>query len=96
MWARPGDDELPAAGGAAKTQPNSREDTTAERLTGIWQDLLGVKSITPDQNYFDLGGDSSLAVQLFSRISDVFKIQLPLATLFDAPTIGELSQVLRR
>lgn len=84
-----------AAGGAAKTQPNSREDTTAERLTGIWQDLLGVKSITPDQNYFDLGGDSSLAVQLFSRISDVFKIQLPLATLFDAPTIGELSQVLR-
>ncbi len=85
-----------AAGGVQNTRPIWREEDTTEQLTRIWQDLLGIKPITSDQNYFDLGGDSSLAVQLFSRISNVFKIQLPLATLFDAPTIAELAQVLRR
>jgi thioesterase domain-containing protein/acyl carrier protein len=76
-------------------RPDVTADDIAQRLTQIWQELLGVKSIGPDQNYFDLGGDSSLAVQLFSRIASVFKVQLPLATLFDAPTIRELTGVLR-
>src|SRR5208337_4424719 len=69
---------------------------TPQRLTEIWQRLLGVDPIEPDQNYFDLGGDSSLAVHLFAEIEKVFKVKLPLATLFEAPTIGELAQVLRR
>ena len=70
-------------------------DDTTKRLTKIWQEVLSVGAIEPDQNYFDLGGDSSLAVQLFSRIATAFNVQLPLATLFDAPTIAELSDVLR-
>ena len=61
-------------------------DTTA-RLTRIWQEMLGVEPISPDQNYFDLGGDSILAVELFVRIEQEFNVKLPLATLFDAPTI---------
>src|SRR5271157_6497461 len=69
---------------------------TAQRLTGIWQGLLNVSPIGLDQNYFDLGGDSSLAVHLFAEIERVFKVKLPIATLFEAPTIGELAQVLRR
>ncbi len=85
---------------AAVDVPNARADVTAddiaERLTRIWQELLGVQPISPDQNYFDLGGDSSLAVQLFSRIASDFNVQLPLATLFDAPTIAELAHALRR
>lgn len=71
-------------------------DETTELLTRIWQDLLGLSSINPDQNYFDLGGDSPLAVQLFARIEKTFHVKLPLATLFEAPTIEELAQVLRR
>lgn len=71
-------------------------DETTARLTQIWQDMLGVELIAPDQNYFDLGGDSILAVQLFTRIEQEFKVKLPLATLFDAPTIQELVQVLQR
>jgi phthiocerol/phenolphthiocerol synthesis type-I polyketide synthase E len=72
------------------------EDATTKQLTRIWQDLLGIDSIGPDQNYFDLGGDSSLAVHLFVQIEQVFKVKLPLATLFEAPTIGELARILRR
>ena len=71
------------------------EDATAKQLTRIWQDLLGVESIGLDENYFDLGGDSSLAVHMFARVEQLFHIKLPLATLYDAPTIGELACILR-
>src|ERR1700683_3827559 len=71
------------------------EDDTTRQLTRIWQEVLGVGSIGLDQNYFDLGGDSSLAVHLFAQIERVFNVKLPLATLFEAPTIEELAKILR-
>jgi phthiocerol/phenolphthiocerol synthesis type-I polyketide synthase E len=78
------------------TAPISKlEDDTSSQLTRIWQELLGVERVGLDQNYFDLGGDSVLAVRLFAQIEKVFKVKLPLATLFEAPTIHELAQVLR-
>src|SRR5208283_1382948 len=49
----------------SEVKPTS-EDATAERLSVIWQEQLGVDSVSPDQNFFDLGGDSSLAVRMFS------------------------------
>src|ERR1700690_999993 len=70
-------------------------DDTTKQLTQIWQEILGVDSIAPDQNYFDLGGDSSLAVQMFAQIEKTFKIKLPLATLYEAPTIEELAKIIR-
>src|SRR5271156_4226205 len=82
--------DVPAAQGAAK------EDETVGQLTRIWQELLGVDGIGADQNYFDLGGDSSLAVHMFARIEKTFHVKLPLATLFEAPTIEELARVLRQ
>jgi phthiocerol/phenolphthiocerol synthesis type-I polyketide synthase E len=80
-----------------KTPPSSQNGNheTADQLAHIWQEILGVDSISPDQNYFDLGGDSSLAVQMFAQIEKTFKIKLPLATLYEAPTIEELSKILR-
>jgi thioesterase domain-containing protein/acyl carrier protein len=82
--------------GSTVAQINASQDETARQLARIWQDLLCVPSISLDQNYFDLGGDSPLAVQLFAQIEKVFKVKLPLATLFEAPTIEELAQILNR
>jgi phthiocerol/phenolphthiocerol synthesis type-I polyketide synthase E len=83
---------------AAATTDRDRDEgaanRTTARLTRIWQQLLGVESVGPDENYFDLGGDSILAVQLFAEIEQVFKMKLPVATLFEAPTIHELARVL--
>jgi phthiocerol/phenolphthiocerol synthesis type-I polyketide synthase E len=73
----------------------SIEDDTTRQLSCIWQELLAVESVGVDQNYFDLGGDSALAVRLFAQIEKIFGIKLPLATIFDAPTIEELARVLR-
>jgi phthiocerol/phenolphthiocerol synthesis type-I polyketide synthase E len=67
---------------------------TAEQLTRIWQEILGIEAIAPDQNYFDLGGDSSLAVHMFAEIDKVFHVKLPLATLYEAQTIEELTKVI--
>jgi phthiocerol/phenolphthiocerol synthesis type-I polyketide synthase E len=69
-------------------------EAVTRQLTEIWQGLLGTQSITPDQNYFDLGGDSSLAVQMFASIEKAFGIKLPLATLYEAPTIAELAALI--
>src|SRR2546421_5044882 len=70
-------------------------DNTTRQLARIWEELLGVPSIGFDENYFDLGGDSSLAVQMFAQIEKVFKVKLPLATLYEAPTIAQLAEILR-
>ncbi len=66
---------------------------TTKQLARIWEGLLGVEPIAADQNYFDLGGDSSLGVQMFAQIEKAFKIKLPLATLYEAPTIEELARI---
>jgi len=73
----------------------SQGDTTRE-LTRIWQETLGIDSVGPHDNYFDLGGDSILAVHLFAQIERAFGVKLPVATLFDAPTIEDLVPLLGR
>jgi len=92
-WASHG--SVPMSKVCAPTIAASK-DTTTQQLARIWQELLGVESVGVDQNYFDLGGDSSLAVQLFARIEKLFRVKLPLATLFDAPTIEELARVVQQ
>lgn len=79
----------------ATAETSKVQDATTRELVRIWQQLLGAESIGVDQNYFDLGGDSVLAVHLFAEIEKVFNVKLPLATLFEAPTIQDLAEVLR-
>lgn len=73
----------------------SPQETTI-RLARIWEKLLGVESIGLDDNYFDLGGDSSLTIQLFFQIEKEFGVKVPIATLFDAPTVRELGNAIVR
>ena len=78
-----------------QTFPIASNDDLTTKLSLIWQQLLGVDSVAIDQNFFDLGGESSLAVQMFARVEEAFGVKLPLATLYEAPTIAELSAILR-
>ena len=66
------------------------------QLTALWQQVLGVPQIGIHDNFFDLGGHSLKAAQLFFLLEQVYGRHLPLATLFQAPTIAELASVLSR
>src|SRR5271166_4874373 len=76
---------------AAESRP---QNETESKLTRIWEDLLNIKSVGTDQNFFDLGGDSSVAVRMFAEIEKIFKVNLPLATLYESSTIKELARVI--
>ena len=71
------------------------QDDIEERLTNIWQDVLGVYPVSVTANYFDLGGHSFLALRLFSEIKFCFRVDLPLGTLFYAPTVRTLAAIIR-
>ncbi|MGZ9130812.1 MAG: amino acid adenylation domain-containing protein, partial [Candidatus Binatia bacterium] len=65
------------------------------KLVRIWERVLNVRSVGINDNFFDLGGHSLMAVRLFALIEKSFGRQLPLATLFQAPTIRQLAAAMR-
>ncbi|MBV9573422.1 MAG: hypothetical protein JOY93_05165 [Acidobacteriales bacterium] len=67
-----------------------------EVLTPIWQRVLRLPAITPEDHFFDLGGDSSLALELFNEIAKTSGRHLPPATIYQAPTIAALSRLLEK
>jgi non-ribosomal peptide synthetase component F/pimeloyl-ACP methyl ester carboxylesterase len=70
-------------------------DDTERELAKIWEQVLGIKNIGRTQNYFDLGGNSLLAVRLFAEIEKRFQVRLPLSALLSSPTVAQLSNALR-
>jgi amino acid adenylation domain-containing protein len=62
-----------------------------QELAVIWSELLNIGEISVHDNFFDLGGHSLLATQLISRIRNAFNKNMPLRTIFDAPTIAKLA-----
>ena len=64
-----------------------------EVMSGIWRGVLGLGRISTRDNFFELGGHSLLATQVMSRVREAFQIELPLTSLFDAPTVEQLSLI---
>ena len=67
---------------------------TIDVLTPIWQRVLQHPSVRAEDNFFDLGGDPSLAVQLFKEIANAFGRELPPLTIYQAPTLAALTVLL--
>ncbi|MEM7795039.1 MAG: alpha/beta fold hydrolase, partial [Cyanobacteria bacterium P01_C01_bin.118] len=66
------------------------------KLTQIWESVLGVSPLSVEDNFFDVGGDSLLAVQLFNQMQRQLDCGLPLATLFQAPNVRQFAALLRQ
>lgn len=58
-------------------------------LTGFWQDLLGIDEVGVQDNFFDLGGHSLIAVRLFAMVKKAYRTEFPISILFEAPTIEQ-------
>ncbi|MDH5740625.1 MAG: amino acid adenylation domain-containing protein [Nitrospira sp.] len=71
--------------------PRDRMDI---QMAVLWQQVFGIDQVGIHDNFFDLGGHSLKAAQLFYLIEQVYGRHLPLSTLFQAPTIASLTSVL--
>ncbi|MFL5448488.1 MAG: thioesterase domain-containing protein, partial [Gemmatimonadales bacterium] len=67
---------------------------TEKAVAKLWQELLGIDRIGLDDNFFELGGHSLLAVKLFAEVEKSLSQTLPVSTLFQAPTVRGLAEIL--
>ena len=90
---------LPAPGQASFKREGTYaapQDAMERQLIKIWEETLNIRPIGVNDNFFELGGHSLLAVRLFAQMEKVFGRRLPVVTLFQAPTVKQLADVLRQ
>ena len=92
--AQASDDDVVDAGPQYE-RPNVSADfeppaTPIEReLAAMWRGVLGIERVGRHDDFFELGGQSLIAVRLFTNMKKRYAIDLPLSTLFEAPTIAQ-------
>jgi amino acid adenylation domain-containing protein len=84
---------LPAPEGDAYStheyeEPQGKIEST---LAAIWSDVLKLDRVGRHNNFFELGGHSLLAMQLAARIRRALEVELPVRSMFEAPTIAGLA-----
>jgi amino acid adenylation domain-containing protein len=89
--------ELPDTDAAPRDEfGNAPGDGLEQQLIGVCKKLLNLERVGVHDDFFELGGHSLLAVRLFAEIEQLTGRKLPLATLFQAPTVNKLAGLLRR
>jgi len=94
------DAEAPEKSGQKFERPELESDyvepsNDIERtLAGFWQELLGVEQVGVNDNFFDLGGHSLIAVRLFSMVKKAYRTEFPISILFEAPTIAKCAEII--
>jgi NADPH:quinone reductase-like Zn-dependent oxidoreductase/thioesterase domain-containing protein/acyl carrier protein len=79
--------------GRSYTPPRNELEGT---ISGVWEKFFRIKLIGIHDNFFDIGGDSLLAVQLSSRLNDAVGVELSPHSLLATPTIAGLAEVITR
>ena len=69
---------------------NSLEETIAK----IWQNLLGIRNLSVLDNFFEIGGNSLLLVQVHGQLQEMVKREFPLVELFNHPTVLSVAEYL--
>lgn len=70
------------------------ETPTQKKLAGIWQSVLGQEVTRSEDNFFELRGDSLLAISVIAKIRQQFGVALEASSLFTSPTLRELALVI--
>jgi acyl carrier protein len=77
--------------GQPYTAPHSEVE---QKLVEIWEELLDVRPIGIHDNFFDLGGHSLAATRVVSQVIKRFQLELPLQSLFKAPTVAAMAAII--
>lgn len=77
-----------------KKADNKELTSTQQKILKIWQDSIKTESIAIEDNFFDAGGTSLLAISVVDKIEKEFKISLSLRVFFDSPKIQSLAEII--
>src|SRR5688572_6548652 len=67
-----------------------------EIVANIWSEVLKVPGVGREDNFFNLGGHSLLVTQAILRVRDILKVELPIRSLFESPTVAEFSSLIKK
>jgi acyl carrier protein len=87
----------PSHGRPELDAPYIPSSSTEERLIAeTWSEILGIEPIGIFDNFFDLGGHSLAASRVIARLAQAFQVELPITSLFNAPTVAEMAVLIMR
>lgn len=67
---------------------------TEEVLAGIWTEVLRLQRVGSNDDFFELGGHSLIATQVITRLRQTFRVEIPLRTMFECPTVARLAEAI--
>src|SRR5690606_30824210 len=81
----------PAAPDDAASEQLAPRTTAEARVAAAFCDVLGLPAVGVDADFFDLGGQSILGLQLVTRLEEEFDVEVPLQVLFEASSVAALA-----
>ena len=79
----------------AQNEENTETDIhSKETILAVWRDMFGDPAIGPDDDFFELGGDSLFAVRIATRLSEVLSAEIPAAVMFEGRTVAGVAELL--
>ena len=82
---------LPEPAQSTSSSIDHRRTSTEEKVARVWQDVLGKEHIGPHDNFFEIGGQSLLAVRVAARLREAFDVDLPVSRIFEFQALGDLA-----
>jgi acyl transferase domain-containing protein len=70
-------------------------DPLEQSIAELWQELMGIERVGVEDDFFELGGHSLLGLQVVTRLRAALEMELPVAVLFENPTVGGLASAIR-
>ena len=93
--AAPVEATLPTARNPAQNTSDAQTEThTQSAILAVWRDMFGDPAIGPDDDFFELGGDSLFAVRIATRLSEVLTAEIPTAVMFEGRTVSGVANLL--
>ncbi|MFJ6137708.1 type I polyketide synthase [Kitasatospora sp. NPDC092286] len=92
-------DEEPAVTSTAPadgSRPESADDTPLGVVLRLFGDALGLPDLEPDESFFELGGDSLIAVKLLARLKEIYPVEIRMSALFASATAADLAALIEQ